>query len=126
MDHGHASAGPEQFQSSDRRGILRSNDQNVLVVVRMGLAIVMNDLVEVLTRDTQLVRDVVVAACQDDLLCPVSMSLRVDRFGADLKVAIGALEPEDTFILMNVELVVVRHAPVVLQSLRTTRLLIQR
>src|SRR3954454_20881849 len=126
MDHRHPRTRPKQFESSNGSGILGTNDQDVLVVIGMSLAIVMNNLVEILTGDTQLVRNVVVAARENNLPGPITVPPGIVRLSANLKIAVRALETQHTLVLMNVQFVVIGNTPVVLQAFSTSRLLVQR
>lgn len=67
MDHGYACPSPKELKSSNGSGILSANDQNIVIVIGVSLAIVMNYFFELLTRDVELVRDVVIARRENNL-----------------------------------------------------------
>ena len=84
--HGDARAGPEELERRDGRRIFGAHDQDIVVVVRVSFVIVMNDFVEVLTRHVEFVRNIVIAACENDFACPVRR-----LFGMHGKAAVFAL-----------------------------------
>ncbi len=67
MQQRDARAGPVQFERGDGGGVLRAHHQHVVIVVRMRLLVIVNDLVELFAGDVQHVRNVVVAGGENDL-----------------------------------------------------------
>ena len=67
MHQRDARAGPEQFERRDGGGILRAHHQHVVIVVRMRLLVIVDDLVQILARHVQHVGNVVVAGGENDL-----------------------------------------------------------
>src|SRR6266436_5445151 len=58
MDESNASAVPPQIQSHLGRGILAANHNDIRIKIRMGLPIIMEDLVQVLAGDIELVGEI--------------------------------------------------------------------
>src|SRR5258708_7452457 len=87
----------------------------------MRFAVVMDDLREVFTGHVEVVRDVVIAAGEDDFAGGIAAI-----FSANGKVAVGAVETENALVLMDVELVVIGYAAVVLERFGAAGLLVER
>ena len=87
MQQRDARAGPEQFERGDGGGILRADDQHIVIVIRMRLLVIVDDLVELFAGDIQHVGNVVVAGGENDLARAV-----FGLAGLDVEVAVVAVD----------------------------------
>ena len=92
-----------------------------MIVVGMSLVIVVNDLVAVFAGDIEFVRNIVIAAGENDLFRTVDL-----LFSADGEVAVGAGEAKHAFVLMDVEMVVISNAAIVFQGFGAAGLFVER
>ena len=81
---------------------------------------------EIVSGDVQLVRNVIVASGKNHLLRGILARAAVHVRGVRDERAIGAGDVIDALVLPDVEPVVIRHAPVIFESLGAHRFFVER
>src|SRR5215469_17990922 len=117
MHQGHAGSVPPEIQGGLRGGVLSAHHNHVAVVVGVGLAIIVKDLGQVFAGNSQPVGQIVVAGGHNHFAgaVVVDVSGAIGRGNAEVPVLAGhGLDPA---ILVNVQVVMFGHSPVVLEGL---------
>src|SRR5215831_6685036 len=125
MDQGDSGAGPVEFQGGNGGGVLRTDHGNVLVIIRMRFFVVVDHLREVFSRDVQQVGDIVIPGGEDDLARHVGAMAAVTVGAVHAECPIVARHVIYFLVLVDIQLVVIRHAAVVLERLSAVGLLVQ-
>src|SRR5579884_688386 len=73
-----------------------------------------------------MVWDIVIPRRQNDFPRGIAMRLAPVGFRADGEVSVSAVEAQHSLVLVNVELVMIRNAPVILQRLRAAGFFVER
>src|SRR4051794_9718108 len=92
----------------------------------MSFPIVVNHLFEIFTRYVQSVRNIVVTARQDNFARSVAMTLVVLGLSATRKVPSPPTKPKTALVLVNFYFLMTPSPPVIFQTFRPARLLVQR
>ncbi len=121
MEQRDARAGPEQFERRDGGGVLRAHHQHVVIVVRMRLLVIVDDLVQLFAGDIEHVRNVVIAGGENDLARAV-----LGLAGCDEKVAVLAVDRNHALVLTNVEAVIFGDAAIIFQRFGAAGLFVER
>ena len=125
MDQRYAGLIPVQLERCNRRGVLATYNDHVLLVVRMRLFVVMHHLVEILAGHTQKIRDVIVSGGEYDMPRSVYMMAAEAIGRGDFECAFRSGDVVHALVLMNVQFVMIRDATVVLERLCADRLFAQ-
>src|SRR6185503_17922014 len=125
VDECNSRASPVKFQGCNGGGVLRPDYNNVLIVIGMSLFVVMQYLRQVFTWYVQQVGYIVIARREDDLSGHVDVMTAVPVGGVNPEVVIATADVIYFFILVDIQLVVIRYAAVVFQGLGPIGLLVQ-
>src|SRR5579872_7087262 len=113
---------PVQLEGGNGGRVLGADDDHVLVVVRVRLLVIVQDLILIFAGDAEEIGDVVVSGGEDDLLRPVDVVASAAIGCGDFEGAVGTGDVVDALILVDVELIVVGDAAVVFQGFGTAGL----
>src|SRR5262249_15456601 len=113
-----------KLQSGYRRGILGTDHDDVRIVVRVRLFVVVHHLGQILAWNTKVVREIVIAGGDDEFASPVSLHVIDTIARRHLEVPVGARYLLNSLILANLQPIVRSNLAVVLKRLRSRRLLI--
>ena len=126
IDERHARSVPPQVESGDGGGVLAANYQNVAVVVRMRLSVIMRNLRQVLARQSELISQVIVAGRNNHFARAVIVRASGTVCGGDAEVSVVPHDRFDPFVLANIQLIVFGDLAIVLERFFTGRFLMGR
>src|SRR5215472_6510627 len=103
MNQRYPRAAPMQFQRGDGGRILRADYRNVLVVIRVRLFVIMQNLLQVLTGYVEHIGNIVVTGGENDFSRVVETRAAEAVRGVYLKCVIFAGDAVDALVLPNIE-----------------------
>ena len=122
IDHGDPRAVAPQIERSFGGGILAAHDDDVVIEIRMRFAIVMEDLGQVLTRNADLVGQIVIAGRDNDLPGAIIKDVPLPISSHHVKIAIFAVDGFDPLVLTNLQIVMLGCAAIIFERLQAGRL----
>ena len=126
VDESDAGAGPPQFERTNGGGIFRADHQDVVIEIGMGFLVVVDDLGEAFAGHVEAVGHVIVAHRENDLLRIEALRAAARIDGVRDEGAVFAGDFFDRRVLTDVDLVMHRHAPIILEGFVTHGLFVER
>jgi len=123
MHERHASAVAVKIQRRFSRGVLASDDHNVLPPEWVGLGVIVRNVRQLLAGHPQSVGQIVVAGGHHDFPRRIGRDLTVGRARVHLKLAVGAANIRNLLSQAQFQLIVLSRLAVILECFDASRLL---